>query len=136
MVDVWSGWTELVAIKNKASKWVREAIEKVKGRLPFDLRGIDSDTALNLLIILCVIGEKHQIKFTRGEALRSNDNCYVEQKNYSIVRQNVGYPLRYRGRSLLLEPTLCVSQALCQLFSTGYENDREKENRKQGAKEA
>ncbi|URA10639.1 hypothetical protein [Thermospira aquatica] len=30
MVDVWSGWTELVAIKNKASKWVREAIEKVK----------------------------------------------------------------------------------------------------------
>ncbi|URA10932.1 hypothetical protein [Thermospira aquatica] len=56
MVDVWSGWTELVAIKNKASKWVREAIEKVKGRLPFDLRGIDSDAVLNLLIILCVIG--------------------------------------------------------------------------------
>ncbi|URA10763.1 hypothetical protein [Thermospira aquatica] len=56
MVDVWSGWTELVAIKNKASKWVREAIEKVQRRLPFDLRGIDSDAVLNLLIILCVIG--------------------------------------------------------------------------------
>ncbi|URA09740.1 hypothetical protein KDW03_09660 [Thermospira aquatica] len=41
--------------QNKASKWVREAI-KVKGRLPFELRGIDSDTVLNLLIILCVIG--------------------------------------------------------------------------------
>ncbi|URA10268.1 integrase catalytic domain-containing protein [Thermospira aquatica] len=92
MVDVWSGWTELVAIKNKASKWVREAIEKVQRRLPFDLRGIDSDTGAEFinhpLRDWC---EKHQIKFTRGRSSRSNDNCYVEQKNYSIVRQNVGY---------------------------------------------
>ncbi|URA10649.1 hypothetical protein KDW03_02255 [Thermospira aquatica] len=48
MVDVWSGWTELVAIKNKASKWVREAIEKVQRRL-FDLRGIDSDTGAEFI---------------------------------------------------------------------------------------
>ncbi|URA09147.1 hypothetical protein [Thermospira aquatica] len=49
MVDVWSGWTELVAIKNKASKWVREAIEKVQRRLPFELRGIDSDTGAEFI---------------------------------------------------------------------------------------
>ncbi|URA09426.1 hypothetical protein [Thermospira aquatica] len=31
MVDVWSGWTRTCSNQNKeASKWVREAIEKVK----------------------------------------------------------------------------------------------------------
>lgn len=95
MVDVWSGWTEPIAIKNKASKWVKEAIEKVKKRLPFDLLGLDSDTGAEFINYpmhdWC---QDKGIKFTRGRSSRSNDNCYVEQKNYSVVRQNVGY-LRY-----------------------------------------
>ncbi len=95
MVDVWSSWTEPIAIKNKASKWVKEAIEKVKRRLPFDLLGLDSDTGAEFINHpmrdWC---QEKEIKFTRGRSSRSNDNCYVEQKNYSIVRQNVGY-LRY-----------------------------------------
>jgi hypothetical protein len=35
--------------------------------------------------------EEKKVKFTRGRSSRSNDNCFIEQKNYSIVRQNVGY---------------------------------------------
>ena len=31
------------------------------------------------------------ITFTRTRPYRKNDNCYVEQKNYSVVRQTVGY---------------------------------------------
>jgi hypothetical protein len=34
------------------------------------------------------------ITFTRSRAYRKNDSCFVEQKNYSIVRRTVGY-LRY-----------------------------------------
>jgi len=31
------------------------------------------------------------ITFTRTRPYRKNDNCYVEQKNYSVVRRAVGY---------------------------------------------
>jgi hypothetical protein len=92
MVDVFTGWTEDVAIKNKAAKWVLEALEKVKERLPFELLGIDSDTGSEFINHpmreWCI---QNNIKLTRGRSTRSNDNCYVEQKNYSIVRKTVGY---------------------------------------------
>lgn len=35
--------------------------------------------------------ERKKITFTRTRAYRKNDNCFVEQKNYSIVRKAVGY---------------------------------------------
>jgi hypothetical protein len=34
---------------------------------------------------------QEQITFTRGRAGRKNDNAYVEQKNWSVVRRAVGY---------------------------------------------
>jgi len=37
---------------------------------------------------------ENKITFTRSREYRKNDSCYVEQKNYSIVRRAVGY-LRY-----------------------------------------
>ncbi len=38
--------------------------------------------------------QKEEITFTRARAYRKNDNCYVEQKNWSVVRRALGY-LRY-----------------------------------------
>jgi hypothetical protein len=35
--------------------------------------------------------QKERLTFTRARPYRKNDNCYVEQKNYSVVRQTVGY---------------------------------------------
>src|SRR5690606_10829874 len=34
---------------------------------------------------------EHRITFTRGRPYRKNDNCHVEQKNWSVVRKTVGY---------------------------------------------
>jgi len=34
---------------------------------------------------------KEEITFTRARAYRKNDNCYVEQKNWSVVRRALGY---------------------------------------------
>jgi hypothetical protein len=36
------------------------------------------------------------VTFTRGRAWKKNDGCFVEQKNYSVVRRAVGYA-RYAG---------------------------------------
>ncbi|MCA1598540.1 MAG: transposase, partial [Chloroflexi bacterium] len=44
----------------------------------------------------CWSTARAEITFTRGRAYRKNDQCYVEQKNGSIVRQIVGYD-RFEG---------------------------------------
>jgi hypothetical protein len=92
MTDVCTGWTETIAVPNKAQVWVFEAIDKARRRLPFPLLGIDCDNGSEFinheLFRYCV---EQGITFTRTRPYRKNDNCYVEQKNYSVVRRAVGY---------------------------------------------
>jgi hypothetical protein len=90
--DIHTAWTECVATPNKAQVHVFAAIKRARQRLPFPLLGIDSDNGSEFindqLVRYC---EQEQITFTRGRAGRKNDNAYVEQKNWSIVRRAVGY---------------------------------------------
>jgi hypothetical protein len=92
VTDVCTGWTEMQAVKNKAQIWVFEALKDIRGRLPFDLLGIDSDNGSefinNHLVGFC---RDEKITFTRSRSSRKNDNCFIEQKNYTIVRRYVGY---------------------------------------------
>jgi hypothetical protein len=92
VTDVATGWTEIQAVKNKAQQWVFEALKDIRGRLPFPLLGIDSDNGgefiNNQLYRYC---QEEKITFTRTRSYRKNDNCFVEQKNYSVVRRAVGY---------------------------------------------
>jgi len=92
LTDVCTGWTETEAVPNKAQVWVFEAIKTIRQRLPFPLLGLDSDNGSefinNDLLRYC---QQQRITFTRARPYRKNDNCYVEQKNYSVVRQTVGY---------------------------------------------
>jgi len=92
VTDVCTGWTETQAVKNKAQKWVFEALADIRHRLPFPLLGIDSDNGSEFinhhLINYC---KEEQLTFTRSRSYRKNDGCYVEQKNYSVVRRAVGY---------------------------------------------
>lgn len=92
LTDVATGWTELVAVRNKAQVWVFQALQKIGQRLPFPLLGLDSDNGAefinNHLMRYC---QQEQITFTRSRPYRKNDNCFVEQKNYSVVRRHVGY---------------------------------------------
>lgn len=92
LTDVATGWTEEAAVPNKAQKWVFEALQDLRHRLPFTVRGLDSDNGsefINHHLIAYCTGQ--QITFTRSRPCRKNDNCYVEQKNWSIVRRYVGY---------------------------------------------
>jgi len=41
--DIATGWVEMVAVKNKAQRWVFAGIETIKERLPFSILGLDSD---------------------------------------------------------------------------------------------
>ena len=92
VTDVSTGWTETQAVRNKAQVWVFEALKEIRERLPFDLLGIDSDNGSefinNHLLRYC---KEQAITLTRARSYRKNDNCFVEQKNYSVVRRAVGY---------------------------------------------
>lgn len=93
--DIKTGWTECVAVRNKAQVHVFAAIRRARQRLPFPLLGVDSDNGsefINDQLYRYCLGE--EITFTRGRPGKNNDGAHVEQKNGSIVRGAVGY-LRY-----------------------------------------
>ena len=92
LTDVSTGWTELVAVRNKAQVWVFEALQQIRQRLPFPLLGLDSDNGAEFINHhLRRYCEQEEITFTRSRPYRKNDNCFVEQKNYSVVRRHAGY---------------------------------------------
>jgi Integrase core domain len=97
LTDVHTGWTECLALPNRGQGAVTHAIHTARNRLPFPLLGIDSDNGSefinNLLANYCT---QHNIKFTRCRPYRKNDQCHVEQKNWVLVRQIIGYD-RYEG---------------------------------------
>ena len=45
VTDIATGWTVNRSVKNKAAKWVFEALEHVTAVFPFPIIGIDSDYA-------------------------------------------------------------------------------------------
>ena len=90
--DIATGWTETRAVRNKAQVHVFSALKDIRAALPFDLLGIDSDNGSEFindeLFRYC---QEEDLTFTRSRAYRKNDGCHVEQKNWSVVRRNVGY---------------------------------------------
>jgi hypothetical protein len=90
--DVLSGWTEMRAVRTKAQKFVFAALQQIRTQLPIPLLGIDSDNGSEFindeLLRYC---QTEHLTFTRGRAGRKNDNPFVEQKNWSVVRRLVGY---------------------------------------------
>ena len=99
LTDVYSGWTENRALLNKAHRWVKEAVADVKEKLPFQMKGIDSDNGSEFkntqLLQWC---NTNNVIFTRSRSHKKNDNCFVEQKNDSVVRRIVGY-YRFEGEA-------------------------------------
>lgn len=97
ITDVSSGWTEQAATLNKAQIHVFSAIDAVRGRLPFPVLGLDSDNGSEFINAQmkrwC---DQEEITFTRSRPYRKNDTCYVEQKNWSVVRRFAGYA-RFEG---------------------------------------
>jgi hypothetical protein len=112
MTDVATGWSEQIAVQNKAQKWVFEAIQSLRRHVPFTVLGLDSDNGSEFINHeLRRYCEEQHITFTRSRPYRKNDSCYVEQKNWSIVRRFVGYA-RYDTPEALnllnkLYPVLC-----------------------------
>src|SRR3954469_17557516 len=92
VVDIASGWWEGEAIPARTQEATREALDRIRKRAPFRLREIhpDNDSGLinDLLWRYC---RQKQIKLSRSRPYKKNDNAWVEQRNWTHVRKEVGY---------------------------------------------
>lgn len=92
VTDIATGWTVNRSVRNKAQRWVFEALTWVISRFPFPIKGIDSDNGSEFindqLLRYCT---EHKITFTRSRPGNKNDGAHAEQKNWARVRELVGY---------------------------------------------
>jgi hypothetical protein len=92
MVDVKTRWVELAALINRSQATVTAAINACQARLPFRLLGVDSDNGPEFINHdLKRYCEQERISFTRCRPYKKNDQASREQKNWTAVRQVVGY---------------------------------------------
>lgn len=101
LVEIYSGWSEQIAVMGRGEQGITKAVNAVKSALPFVVKGLDSDSGGEFInwqmVRYC---EQNKIFFTRSRPDRKNDNAYVEQKNNTHIRQWLGYG-RYDTREQL-----------------------------------
>jgi len=90
--DVATIWTCLAAQWNKGEEATTNSMASIRERLPFQLRGIDPDSGSEF-INWHMKGwcDERSVEMTRTRPYMKNDHARIEQKNYTNVRQFVGY---------------------------------------------
>jgi hypothetical protein len=94
LTDIYSGWTENGATWNKGAHGVFEQLKLIEEKLPFPILGFDSDNGsefLNHHLVKYFQNRVKPVQFSRSRPYHSGDNAHVEQKNWTHVRQLLGY---------------------------------------------
>lgn len=90
--DVATGWNECAGHLGRSEYRTIEALKIIRKRLPFPLLGIDFDCGGEFvnwhMIRYCT---ENKITYTRARETIKNDQAYIEQQNYSVVRRFAGY---------------------------------------------
>ena len=123
MTDTCLGWTENRAIYGKSAEGVVESVKEIEEVMPFEFLGFSTDNGsefLNEHLVRYFAPSKEKPRpgmiFCRSRAYKKNDQCYVEQKNWTHVRELFGYD-RFDRRSLIpLMNSIYKDQALLQNF--------------------
>lgn len=93
--DIFTGWTENRAVWGRGSYPVLQRLEEIEADLPFPILGFDCDNGSEFLnhhlIRYYTERPQHPVAFTRSRPYHKNDNAVVEQKNWTHVRQLLGY---------------------------------------------
>ena len=95
--DIYTGWTECESLWGKTAQEVKRALETLEARLPFPLTHLYFDNGCEFLNDEVINkyarnpNRKRKILVQRGRPYRKNDQCFIEQKNYTHVRLLFGY---------------------------------------------
>ncbi len=83
---------------------MKDALLVLEKKMPFPLRAICSDNGTEFLnhdvLKAFVKNRENPVSLFRGRPYRKNDQAYVEQKNYTNVRQVFGYERIETGAAL------------------------------------
>ena len=93
-VDIATGWIEQRATYGKGQKDIADKIKEIEATLPFPILGFDCDNGnelLNQALMRYFLNREFPIKYTRSRPYHKNDNAHVEGKNWTHVRQWLGY---------------------------------------------
>lgn len=95
MTDIAHGWWEGEAAMGKGQEGICAGIDAGRRRFPFNWQEahVDGGTEFINAHLVRYCG-KENILLSRSRPYKKNDNCLVEQKNWTHVRKKVGY-LRY-----------------------------------------
>ena len=95
LTDIDSTWTEVRAVETKTATVILYALKDLEKTLPFPMLSLNTDSGSEFInhevAKFCLNHNGRSIKFTRSRPYKKNDNCYVEQKNYTHVRELFGY---------------------------------------------
>ena len=92
VTDICSGWWEGEAVMGKGQERALEAINETRIRSPFAWKEMHPDNGGNIMNYhVYAYSQKNKIALSRSRPYKKNDNCFVEQKNSTHVRQVVGY---------------------------------------------
>jgi hypothetical protein len=93
-VDIASGWVEPRATWGKGETGVVDAFSDIEEALPFNVRGVDTDNGgefLNHHLESYLKGRKRPLEQTRSREYKKNDNAHIEGRNWTHIRQYLGY---------------------------------------------
>lgn len=93
-VDIATTWTVQRAVWGRGERGVKDAISDMEDTLPFDILGFDCDNGsefLNWHLLRYFTERKKPVAFTRSRPYYKNDNAHVEGRNWTHIRQYLGY---------------------------------------------
>ena len=94
VTDILTSWTECRAMWGKSMFGVTECMKDIEKHLPFKIVEICTDNGnefLNHQFVRYLQDREEKVPLKRGRPYRKNDQCYVEQKNFTHVRELFGW---------------------------------------------
>jgi len=94
LTDIHSGWTENRAVWNKSASQIAARLREIERHLVFDIVAFDSDNGsefINHVLYRYFHDRATPVHVTRCRPCHKNDQAHVEQKQWTHVRQLLGY---------------------------------------------
>jgi len=94
MVDVASGWSECAATLGRSYLVMEEGFKHILKRLPFPVVELHPDNGVeffNAFMLKFWKATFKGVQLSRSRPFQKNDNRFVEENNFSLVRAYLGY---------------------------------------------
>ena len=94
LIDVATGWSECAALLGRSYLVLEDGFAAILQRLPFPVLELHPDNGAEFFNAFLVKYWKDKVKgllLSRSRPFQKNDNRFVEENNFSLVRAYVGY---------------------------------------------